>query len=109
MNNEKQHTPELLMQAYDAIVAESMAEIQRLTGGLKQHLDWWGQQQAGNAAVLDGFTSQVRESRGKIPLPCFRTLVNLGTALQRHVWMCYLHKDELPNALRTIPSYGRPN
>ena len=98
-----------MLEAYDRILAEAVAEIQRLTGGLTQHLDWWGQQQPGNAAALEGFTSTAIESRGKLPLPCFRTLVNLGIAMQRHVWMCYLHKEDLPNAFRAIPGYGQPN
>jgi hypothetical protein len=104
--NQQKNEP---LAAYDAILKESMAEITKLTGGLTQHLDWWGQQQPGNDAVIDGFRIQVADARGKMPLSCFRTLVGLGTAMQRHVWTCWLFRDELPDELRRIAGYGRPN
>jgi hypothetical protein len=97
------------IEAYDAVLVDSMTEIAKLTGGLTQHLEWWAEQQPGNEAVIAGFQKQVAESRGKLPLPCFRTLVGLGTAMQRHVWTCWLFRDELPDELRRIAGYGRPN
>jgi hypothetical protein len=84
--------------------------MEQQRGKLSDHLRWFEKLHASNAGLRAAFIGQIYNAAAEqMPITAFQSLCDLFVAVDRYVYNLWLVRDVLPDTLRFVPGYNRPN